>query len=73
MEPVLEREEARARVEGERKPILFWFAFLLSVVVINIMAKSCLEMEGCFCCFSSPDSRLQLSLGDVRQEAEGRN
>lgn len=46
MEPVLEREEARARVEGERKPILFWFAFLLSVVVINIMAKSCLEMEG---------------------------
>lgn len=66
MEPVLEREEARARVEGERKPIVFWFGFLFLV-------KSCLEMEGCFCCFSSPDSRLLSVFGDVRQETEGRN
>lgn len=29
MEPVLERKEARARVEGQGKPIVFWFAFLL--------------------------------------------
>lgn len=29
MEPVLKREEARDRVEGQRNPIVFWFAFLL--------------------------------------------